>query len=172
MIARQVCTSFDTNVQNWTGQTSWNLAESRWVTGDPKKYLHQVNLCKSLCWRKVFIVHSVLLQHSCSRSPPSPFASASPCRPITPFHFLASFPTCALKSLETIVDSLVLTFHKAQGYQELAEHHYIFNEFGVHFGAVRCAHSSNYSTGIHLSTLFVSWVLASIPTPAWANVAG
>jgi len=55
------------------------------------------------------MMHSALLQHSCSRSLPLSLTSASPCRPITYFHTPVSFPTCALKSPKSIVDLLVLT---------------------------------------------------------------
>jgi len=73
-----------------------------------------VYLCISLCWKKVFMMHSVLLQHSHNRSLPLSFKLASLCRPITPFHTSASFPTRGLKSPKRIVHSLVLTLRRAQ----------------------------------------------------------
>jgi len=42
-------------------------------------------LVQTLCWKKVFMMHSALLHHSSTRSLPLSFTSASPCRPITPF---------------------------------------------------------------------------------------
>ena len=56
------------------GTSQLKLTSHRW----PKETLHQVYLCKSLCWKKVFMVCSVLSQHSCSRSLPLSFTSASP----------------------------------------------------------------------------------------------
>jgi len=34
----------------------------------PNESLHQVYLCKSLCWKEAFMIHSAFLQNSCSRS--------------------------------------------------------------------------------------------------------
>ena len=79
----------------------------------PKEPLHQVYLSTSLCWKKVFMMNSTLLEHSCSGSLLLSLTSASPCRPITPFHTPESFPTCALKSPKRIVDTSVLTLRKA-----------------------------------------------------------
>ena len=57
----------------------------------PKKSLHQECFCISLCWKKVFMIHSVLLQQSCGRRfPLSLLTSAPPFLPITPLHTVMS----------------------------------------------------------------------------------
>jgi len=34
----------------------------------PNEFLHQAHLCKSLCWKKLFMTRGLLLQHCCNRS--------------------------------------------------------------------------------------------------------
>ena len=91
----------------------------RWTN----KHLHQVHLCKSLCWKEVLIMLSAFPRHICSRSIPLSFTSATPWWPLTPFEISESFPTWALKSPKMRMDSLVLTFH--MGITRF------FHEFGI-----------------------------------------
>ena len=67
-------------------------------------------LWKSPCWKKVMMMHSALLQHSCSRSIPLQCITVSSYWSIILLHIPVSFPTCALKSLKSTVDSLALSF--------------------------------------------------------------
>jgi len=87
-----------------TSNTEWSKSAEtmqKSMSGHwPKESLHQVYLCISLCWKKVFMMHSPLLHHSCNRSLPFSFTSPSLCRPIT-------------TSPKRIVDSLVLILRRA-----------------------------------------------------------
>ena len=76
----------------------------------PNESLHQVYLCKHMCWKKVLILHGSLLQLSCGRSLPLSFTSAPLSWAITPFHIPAP---CALKSPNRIVKQLAITFRRA-----------------------------------------------------------
>jgi len=96
-----------------------------------KESLHQVCLCKCLCWKNVFMMHSVLLQHSCRRNLPLSFVSASPYWSITPFCTLASFPTCALKSPKRITDSSVLSLRR-ESLVSLTNHRHSALVFGAY----------------------------------------
>ena len=84
--------------RNKSAETMQKSMSDRWT----KEFRHQVYLCTSLWRKKVFMMHSALLQHSCSKSLPLSFqlrlfmgdlntqrkerqlrqTSASPCRPI------------------------------------------------------------------------------------------
>jgi len=99
-----------TNTRHWTEQVSWNYTKTNhcpMTQGIPASG----GLCTSLCWKKVFMMYSALLQHSCRRT--SPFTSALPRWPIAPFHTTTSFRKGALKSFTNILDLLVLTLRRA-----------------------------------------------------------
>ena len=90
---------------------------SRWPNGP----LHRC-ACANLCFGKMFMMYSALLQHSCSRLFPESFMLAPPCWPITPFHTSASFPTFALKSLNTVLLSFKLCRISLASYIEFKIH--------------------------------------------------
>ena len=50
--------------RNKSAETLQKSVKQRW----PNESLHQLRLCASLCWKKMFIRLNALLQHSCSRS--------------------------------------------------------------------------------------------------------
>jgi len=158
----------------WTSNTDGSKSAETM----PKSNLHQVYLCKFLCRKKVFMMHSALLQDSCTRSLPLSFTSASPCRLITPFHSTPSFLNCALNSAKLIADKGLTP---SQGITNS------FHEFRVQCTWVWAVYLDQISepsnnlnlkmhtlspSGINSSTQVGSWGLARIPTPAWANLAG
>ena len=67
---------------------------------------YHVYLWTTLCWKKVFMMRSPLLQQSCNKYLPFSFGLVTPCFPITPFHVSVSVPTCAIKSPIRTVDSV------------------------------------------------------------------
>jgi len=81
VIGRQFCTPSVTKVQHWLEQVSWNYAEindwrlTQWISAPGA--LVQISVLE------VFIMHSTLLQNSCSRSLRLWFTSVLPCWPIT-----------------------------------------------------------------------------------------
>ena len=73
-----------------TGGNTWPETMLKSTSdGWTNESLHQVHLCEPLCWKKVFINHSALLQHSCSTNLPLSFSSALPYLPFTPFHSIS-----------------------------------------------------------------------------------
>jgi len=74
------------------------LLSNHWLN----QSLHQVYLRKSLCQKKVFITHCVLLQHSLQHSVIINVSITTSADHTLPYH-AASFPRCALKSPERIV---------------------------------------------------------------------
>ena len=144
--------------------------------------LHQMYFCRSLSWKKVFIMHSALLKHSCSMSLLLSLTSASPCRPFTPFHTLGAFLAWAFKSSKRIVDSLkslVITHRRASLISD-ANSWYTAGEFEPCTSIKHRECSNNFNlkmhtldpSGIYSSTQLASWGLTSLPTPTWANSAG
>jgi len=122
------------------------------------------------------IMHSALLQRSCSRSLPLSFTLALPCRPIAPSHTPVLVPTCALKYPKRIVDSLAPTFHKMSLVPSTN------SRYGVlAFGAYTCTKQGKRSTsfninthilspcGIHSSIQLSKRGLTSIPKAAWTD---
>ena len=51
-----------------------------------------------MCWKKVFMMRSPLLQQSCNKYLPFSFSPVTRYFPITPFHIFLSISTCVLKS--------------------------------------------------------------------------
>ena len=65
---------------------------------------YHVYLWTTLCWKKVIIMRSPLLQQSCNKYLPFSFSPVTTCFPITLLAIFVSVPTCALKSLIRTVD--------------------------------------------------------------------
>ena len=74
---------------------------------------YHVYLWTSLCWKKVFMMRSPLLQQSCYKHLPFSFSPVTPCFPIKPFHVSVSVPTCALKFSTRTVDSVGDTWRRS-----------------------------------------------------------
>jgi len=76
-------------------------------------YHYTPSLCISLCWKKMFALHSLFLQQSSNRSLPFSLTSASPCLPITRFHIPASFPNMCIEVPQK--DNGFFKFNLSQG---------------------------------------------------------
>ena len=74
---------------------------------------HVYLLWTSLCWKRVFIMQSPLLQQKCNRYLPFSINNGYSRLPITPFHVLLYVLMCSLKSLKRIVDYVVPTLWRA-----------------------------------------------------------
>ena len=72
VIGQQFCNPFDTNIQHWMDQasSSLKLCRNQWVTINPTN-LYTRCACGKMCWKKMLIIHSALLQYSCIMSLPS-----------------------------------------------------------------------------------------------------
>ena len=75
--------------------------------------LYHMYLWTSLCWKKVFIMQSPLLQHNCNKCRPYLLNAESPCLPITPFLVSPSAQTYALNFQRRIVNSVDPTLWRA-----------------------------------------------------------
>jgi len=139
----------------------YNSAESMQTSvcvRKPKEYPHQVYVCTSSCWKKAFIMQSEFSLHKGSRCLLLSFTLASAFWPITLFH----------------------THYRFQRLQES----WISYKFRVQFTCLWAVYlyqtptvaSTTTCTALllpvrmHSSTQFSSWVLTSIPTPAWTNL--
>jgi len=125
--------------------------------------------CTNICDGGKCCDAQCVVQHSCSRSLPLSFMSASPCWPFTPFHTTASFPTCALKSPVRIVNSLGSTFPRAS----LVSSTYCVLSLGRVPESQRSNNFKRRHTHPHSEiksvTQFASCGFTSIASRIWAN---
>ena len=140
---------------------------------------YHVYLWTSLCWKKVFMMRSPLLQQSCNKYLPFSFSPVTPCFPITPFHVSVSVPTCALKSPIRTVDSVVDTRRRASftsstkaWYSLVAWGAYTCNRHNDRSNTLSFNIQTRDPKGIQSDTQSDKRGLVRIPTPACADILG
>jgi len=138
--------------------------------------LYQVKLWISLCWKKVFMMRSPLLQQNCNRYFPFSFKPGTPCLLITPFHFSVSVPMCALKSPMMIVDLKGDTLSRASftsstkaWYSLAALRAYTCNRHIDWFSTLSFKMQTRDPKGIQSDTQSANRGLVSIPLPNCAD---
>ena len=166
---------------HWTSSTSENKSDETMQKSIKDFWSilgwYHVYLWTSLCWKKVFMMQSPLLQQSCYKYLSLSFGPVTRCFPITPFHVIVSVATCSLKSLISTVNSVGDSCRKAL-FTSSTETYYSF----VALGYISCNRHSNRSNTLSFNMQNrdpkgVQWNSQSdkrgsvrIPTPAWADI--